>query len=746
MFVLGIDPGLSRCGYGLVATWPRTGPAWLAAVAAGVIETDPATPLPSAALRRCRPSCASLLAEYRPTSWSSSGSSSRSTRARRWRVGQASGAGPAAAAEARLRGRAVHRQRGQAGGGRLRGRHQGPGPADGRPGARAGRAARAPGRRRRAGPGGLPPHGACRCRAAVRAADGRWRDRLAPRDLVPRGPRRRGHRRRRRRRLPGDRVAGDRRRRSASPGATPVLCTCTPTSARTPSSSTASLHATSGAASRRCSARTASAPPSRWPSSRTLSPAALSTALLEDDVDALCAVPGVGRKTAARLLLDLKSRLELPDLAGDGRRARRRRPRRRAPRCGRALAELGYGPEEIRRAARAAAGRPRTVEDAAAPGAPGAGGAMTAGARRGARRTPTPGADGSRRRPRPTAGRPGADRARGARRGRLRPRTLDEFVGQRAAGRAPRDRPRGGAPARASRSTTCCSPGPRASARPRWPASWPPRWASACASPRARCSPGPATSPRCSPTSRRATSCSSTRSTGCTASVEEVLYPAMEDSQLDILIGKGPTARSIRLDLPRFTLVGATTRTGLVAEPAARPVRVRRPARPLRARASSRRIVVRSARILGVAVDAEGRRRDRRAVAGHAADRQPAAAPGPRLRRGARRRRHHRRGRRRGPGALRRRRARPRQGRPGDPRHAVPPLRRPPGRAHDPGPVRRRGARHVEDAYEPYLLQQGLLQRTPRGRVATARAFAHLGVAWSLQLFEQRLEPGRPGR
>ncbi|MDQ2754336.1 MAG: Holliday junction branch migration DNA helicase RuvB [Actinomycetota bacterium] len=49
--------------------------------------------------------------------------------------------------------------------------------------------------------------------------------------------------------------------------------------------------------------------------------------------------------------------------------------------------------------------------------------------------------------------------------------------------------------------------------------------------------------------------------------VEEILYPAMEDFQLDIVLGKGPTARSIRLDLPRFTLVGATTRTGLVTGP-----------------------------------------------------------------------------------------------------------------------------------------------------------------------------------
>src|ERR671927_342082 len=49
--------------------------------------------------------------------------------------------------------------------------------------------------------------------------------------------------------------------------------------------------------------------------------------------------------------------------------------------------------------------------------------------------------------------------------------------------------------------------------------------------------------------------------------VEEVLYPAMEDFQIDIVLGKGPAARSIRLDLPRFTLVGATTRTGLITGP-----------------------------------------------------------------------------------------------------------------------------------------------------------------------------------
>ena len=49
--------------------------------------------------------------------------------------------------------------------------------------------------------------------------------------------------------------------------------------------------------------------------------------------------------------------------------------------------------------------------------------------------------------------------------------------------------------------------------------------------------------------------------------VEEILYPAMEDFQLDIMIGEGPAARSIKLDLPPFTLVGATTRAGLLTSP-----------------------------------------------------------------------------------------------------------------------------------------------------------------------------------
>jgi len=78
-----------------------------------------------------------------------------------------------------------------------------------------------------------------------------------------------------------------------------------------------------------------------------LSPAALSTAVLEDDIETLCAVPGIGRKTAARLLIDLKSRLDLPDLSampeGVSIGGRSAQAEARA-----ALVELGYGPEEIR--------------------------------------------------------------------------------------------------------------------------------------------------------------------------------------------------------------------------------------------------------------------------------------------------------------------------------------------------------------------------------------------------------------
>jgi holliday junction DNA helicase RuvA len=90
----------------------------------------------------------------------------------------------------------------------------------------------------------------------------------------------------------------------------------------------------------------------------SLSPAALSTAVLEEDLDTLCTVPGVGRKTAARLLIELKSRLDLPDLslsgaggagaAGAGAVAGAGASRTSRAEARAALSELGYAPDEIR--------------------------------------------------------------------------------------------------------------------------------------------------------------------------------------------------------------------------------------------------------------------------------------------------------------------------------------------------------------------------------------------------------------
>jgi len=89
-----------------------------------------------------------------------------------------------------------------------------------------------------------------------------------------------------------------------------------------------------------------------------LSPAALSTALIEEDLATLCRVPGIGRKTAARLMIDLKNRLDLPDLGGAAARARGATPPAVASvraEVQAALAALGYAPEEIRRALAAVA-------------------------------------------------------------------------------------------------------------------------------------------------------------------------------------------------------------------------------------------------------------------------------------------------------------------------------------------------------------------------------------------------------
>ncbi len=210
--------------------------------------------------------------------------------------------------------------------------------------------------------------------------------------------------------------------------------------------------------------------------------------------------------------------------------------------------------------------------------------------------------------------------------------------------------------------------------------------------------------------------------------VEEVLYPAMEDFQLDIVLGKGPAARSIRLDLPRFTLVGATTRTGLITGPL-------RDRFGLVARldyydpADLESIVVRAAGILGVEIDAAG-----------AAEIARRARGTPRIaNRLLRRTRDF--AEVRGGGVV-----------DGPTAHEGLSVFGVDGRGLDKvdrsvlsalcerfggGPVGPKTLaiavgepdETVEDVYEPFLIQQGLLMRTHRGRVATEAAWTHLGLA-----------------
>ena len=87
--------------------------------------------------------------------------------------------------------------------------------------------------------------------------------------------------------------------------------------------------------------------------------------------------------------------------------------------------------------------------------------------------------------------------------------------------------------------------------------------------------------------------------------IEEYLYPAMEDFKLDIIIDQGPNARSVRLNLPRFTLIGATTRSGLLTAPLLTRFAVRERLDYYEA-ADLQRIVLRSAKLLGVAIDEAG--------------------------------------------------------------------------------------------------------------------------------------------
>lgn len=216
--------------------------------------------------------------------------------------------------------------------------------------------------------------------------------------------------------------------------------------------------------------------------------------------------------------------------------------------------------------------------------------------------------------------------------------------------------------------------------------------------------------------------------------VEEILYPAMEDFQLDIIIGQGPSARSIKLDLPRFTLVGATTRAGLLSS-------------PLRDRfgvisrlefytdSELATIITRSSRILGMDIEPNG---------AHELSRRSRGTPriANRLLRRVRDFAQVR-----ADGVITR-----------DVVHETLKLLEIDEMGFDQmdrmilltiidkfsgGPVGldtiaaaiSEESDTIEDVYEPYLIQNGFLNRTPRGRVATVAAYQHFGrsVPASLQ-------------
>ena len=210
--------------------------------------------------------------------------------------------------------------------------------------------------------------------------------------------------------------------------------------------------------------------------------------------------------------------------------------------------------------------------------------------------------------------------------------------------------------------------------------------------------------------------------------VEEILYPAMEDFQLDLIIGEGPAARSVKIDLAPFTLVGATTRAGLLTNPLRDrfgiPIRLN-----FYSEAELEDIVNRGARVLGIGMTADGaneiarrargtpriagrllrRVRDFALVAGATSIDRKAAD-----------------------GALRELEVDAAGLDAMDRRYLVMIAENYGG-----GPVgietiaaalsEPRDA--IEEIIEPFLIQKGFIQRTPRGRLLTGHAFRHLGLA-----------------
>ena len=209
--------------------------------------------------------------------------------------------------------------------------------------------------------------------------------------------------------------------------------------------------------------------------------------------------------------------------------------------------------------------------------------------------------------------------------------------------------------------------------------------------------------------------------------VEEVLYPAMEDYQLDIMIGEGPAARSIKVDLPPFTLVGATTRAGLLTSPLRDRFGIVQRLE-FYSEAELSRIVRRSAEILGVQISDEG--------AGEIARRSRGT---PRIvNRLLRRVRDYAQVKLHtevttavADAALEMLKVDANGFDQMDRRLLMAVIEK-----FDGGPVgldslaaaigEERGT--IEDVLEPYLIQQGYLMRTPRGRMATRASFIHFGL------------------
>ena len=210
--------------------------------------------------------------------------------------------------------------------------------------------------------------------------------------------------------------------------------------------------------------------------------------------------------------------------------------------------------------------------------------------------------------------------------------------------------------------------------------------------------------------------------------VEEILYPAMEDFQLDLMIGEGPGARSVKIDLAKFTLVGATTRAGLLTTPLRDRFGI-----PIRLEfytvAELESIVRRGARVLGIGMSAEGaneiarRARGTPRIAGRLLRRVRDFALVD------------------GEAEIGRAIADKALGLLDVDKIGLDQMDRryltTIALSFGGGPVgidtmaaalsEPRDA--IEDIIEPYLIQQGFLQRTPRGRLLTPHAFAHLGLA-----------------